>query len=174
MSFACLIIITVINCISVQFSSVRSFVGSPRSPLGLLHTFFTPVSFLVTGSTLISAAVCCSSVFCRWDWNVVLCSLVALSMPSTAEIDRDTGDRRSRCCCRRLRCRRRRRRWAEPRRDEERKRERERRAKSSLQLRGKGQLHVCLVRLCVVCMCVPVCVCVLCLTVFACRADSAA
>lgn len=172
MSFACLIIITVINCISVQFSSVRSFVGSPRSPLALLHTFFTPVSFLVTGSTLISAAVCCSSVFCRWDWNVVLCSLVALSMPSTAEIDRDTGDRRSRCCCRRLRCRRRR--WAEPRRDEERERERERRAKSSLQLRGKGQLHVCLVRLCAVCMCVPVCVCVLCLTVFACRADSAA
>lgn len=165
MSFACLIIITVINCISVQFSSVRSFVRSPRSPLGLLHTFFTPVSFLVCGSTLISAAVCCfSSAFCRWEWNVVLCSLVALSMPSTAENDRDTGDRRSRCCCRRLRCRRRRRRWAEHRRDEE----RERRAKSSLQLRGKGQLHVCLVCLCAVCMCVPLCACVCALFVCVC------
>lgn len=162
MSFACLIIITVINCISVQFSSVRSFVGSPRSPLGLLHTFFTPVSFLVTGSTLISAAVCCSSVFCRWDWNVVLCSLVALSMPSTAEIDRDTGDRRSRCCCRRLRCRRRRRRWAEPRRDEERKRERERKTcEKFAAAAGEGSAAcVSCSPVCCLYVCVCMCVCV--------------
>jgi len=37
------------------------------------------------------------------EWYVVRCSLVALSMPSTAENDRDTGQRRSRQVRRRRR-----------------------------------------------------------------------
>lgn len=157
MSFACLIIITVINCISVQFSSVRSFVGSPRSPLGLLHTFFTPVSFLVTGSTLISAAVA-----------ALLSSAAGIGTLFSARLSRFQCQARQKLIETQATV-------AvaaavvdfaavvvvvvEPNLDEtKRERERERRAKSSLQLRGKGQLHVCLVRLCAVCMCVPVCV----------------